>query len=224
MLLGALGVGGVLAGCGGSPSTAPPAPDIPRRLHTRWRTKPDGPLPTDGDDGVPFTVITLSGIQPVVENGALVGRLPDEPSATYVTQRMDRRVSRIGATFGFGPGDVSGTLALLAVDDSTADPRGHCHLAITPDRWIAGVVTDGYEVEEVDRGRFDTALRQDRSPLTVDIRYRADTATIELPDGSRRSITDSRFGGSPRADIACWEFYQATGSGAEVHLYETWAG
>jgi hypothetical protein len=228
----ALGAGAVLAGLAGcasatgSPPPAVPAvpdvPDVPMRLHTRWAGRPDGPLPARGDEGVPLTAIpTGTAALPTLRGGALVGNLPAAHSACYLTQPLGAPVRRLGARVGFGPGETSGSVALVAWT-GTAPLSGHCHVVFTPDRWIAGVLTDG-TVNEVASGSYATAMPQDGTLRAVDVTFVGDTAVLTLPDGTRTAARDPRFAAAT-GRVAVWEFYRHTGESAEVAFAETWAG
>jgi hypothetical protein len=159
-----------------------------------------------------------------VVGGALVGHLPAAASASYVFQDLTGvvgRVDRLGAVFGFGPGDGYGALALLALDGRPTG-SGHIHLAVTPGRWTAGVLVDG-RLDEVASDAFAAPLPQDGSSLRVDVAYRGVTAVLALPDGTLRSVSDPRFA-APGASVAGWEFFRLAPDGAEVRFVETWAG
>ncbi|PWW21885.1 hypothetical protein JD79_01027 [Geodermatophilus normandii] len=224
MLLG--GAAAALAACAGRPGTertAAPPPDVPVTLSTRWEGRPDGPLPDAGDEGVPFA-LSLSGTTepPVVRGGTLVSGIPaGSAGAVYVLQDLGRRVQRIGARMGFGPGATSGSVALVAFASAT-DLSAHCHMVFTPDRWIAGVVADG-GVVEIDTRYHESPVPQDGRPVSVDVRFDGTTAYVQTPDGVRHTLRDARFG---RTDgrVACWEFYKDTPSSAEARFHETWAG
>jgi hypothetical protein len=225
----ALGVAGMgAAGCARrtTASAATTFPDIPLRLGTRWSARPAGTLPTSGDEGVPLRTVQqpLGAPPPSVVGGALVGHLPAAASASYVFQDLTGvvgRVDRLGAVFGFGPGDGYGALALLALDGRPTG-SGHIHLAVTPGRWTAGVLVDG-RLDEVASDAFAAPLPQDGSPLRVDVAYRGDTAVLALPDGTLRSVSDPRFA-APGASVAGWGFFRLAPDGAEVRFVETWAG
>jgi hypothetical protein len=228
----ALGAGAVLAGgpagcsaglpgLGSSGVPAPAPPVVTPRLHSRWTGRPDGPLPATGDEGVPLTAIpTDTTARPTLSGGVLVGNLPATHSACYLTQPLGAPVRRIGARVGFGPGDTSGSVALVAWT-GTSPLSGHCHVVLTPDRWIAGVL-DGGAVSEIARGPH-AGMPQDGTPGTVDVTFVGDTAVITLPDGTRTSVVDPRFGAAT-GRVAVWEFYRHTGSSAPVAFSETWAG
>ncbi|MEJ2866393.1 hypothetical protein WCD74_01365 [Actinomycetospora sp. OC33-EN08] len=199
-----------------------PAPPVPLRLSTRWSARPDGPLPATGDEGAPLQcVLSGSTERPAIRGGALVSNLPDAHSAAYLSQPLGQRLRRIGATFGFRPGDVAGSVALLAWTGSMP-LSGHCHMVFTSDRWIAGVLVDG-AVQEVDTAYYARPLVQDVRPYRVDLTFDGATVIADLPDGTRRTMTDPRF---DRGDgvAACWEFYKNDAGSADSMLYETWAG
>ena len=214
-----------LSACAPEWKTTTARPDVPIRLSTRWSGKPDGPLPRTGDEGVPIELnLAKSTASPSIVDGALVSNLPDVAgSAAYLKQELDAaRVNRIGARFGFGAGDSSGAIALLAIAAGPAGASGHCHMSFGPDRWIAGVLTDN-AVTEISTRRYSSPVPQDGRPVTADVWFRGSTVWVEVPDGSIQTLTDPRFGGTDGA-IACWEFYKHTPASADTRFYETWAG
>lgn len=220
-----LGAAGVLAlgACSARADTAvSPTPLVPIRLSTRWSAHPDGPLPPAGDEGTPLR-LALSGstTPPAVHSGALVSNLPDKGSAAYLSQTLGVRVTRIGATFGFRPGDVAGSVALLAWTGS-APLSGHCHMVFTSDRWIAGVLDNG-AVDVIATRYYARPLIQDLRPVRAEVTFSDATVIADLPDGTRRQLTDPRFGGG-QGIAACWEFYKNEAGSADSVLYETWAG
>ena len=148
-LLAGLGALMLVAGCGRTEAraSAPYPADVDGQ---DWSTQPDGPMPDTDALGRPY-VIRRSGVTagPWVAGGALVAETPAERGATYVNLDLDTRVERLGARFGFGPGNVDGSLCLAAWAGGVLPP-GHgirsatpVHLVITPDRWLHGVVDDG---------------------------------------------------------------------------------
>lgn len=211
-----------LAGCGSSatvPTIVPLA--VPLRLYTQWTGRPDGPLPRTGDEGVALTLV-LSGstVHPAVRGGALVGNLPDAHGAAYLLQSMPSKVLRIGATFGFGPGEWSGSIALVAFVPGQFS--GHCHVVVAPDRWIASVL-DGGGLVEIGRGPLTAPLPQDGTPQRVEVEFVGPSAILSLPDSTRTRVDDPRIE-RLTGTVACWEFYRNAAGGADVRMYETWAG
>jgi hypothetical protein len=199
-----------------------PPPDVPLRVRTRWSAHPDGPLPPRGDEGVPFA-LTGPDVSPPpsVTGGALVGHLPDRHAAAYVLQTPGGAVRRIGATFGFGPGTTTGALALVLF--SADRPfTGPCHLAISPDRWVASTLVDS-GLTEIGSGRLRTPIPQDGRPARVDAVVVGDALVITLPDGRRVGPRGDDVAGLDAA-TACWEFFRDDAGGADVRLYDTWAG
>ncbi|MET0188121.1 MAG: hypothetical protein ABW212_03925 [Pseudonocardia sediminis] len=221
LALAGLAVGGV-TGCAEQPATVA-APDVPVRLRTRWQGRPDGPLPPRGDEGVPFTLaLSESSASPTVTGGALVGNLPDRHAAAYVMQQLDAKVRRIGATFGVGPGTDAGSLALVAWVPGRATLETHCHVVVTPTRWIVATAENN-ALDELASGTLSRPLPQDGTPQRVEVVFDGATAFLTLPDGSSHQITGEAIGRIPGA-IAGWEFYRDHAGGADVRLYETWAG
>ncbi|MEJ2866253.1 hypothetical protein WCD74_00660 [Actinomycetospora sp. OC33-EN08] len=226
LLLGGAALAGAVAGCsGGTTVPPPPTPDVPLLRHTRWTGRPDGPLPATGDEGVPFTtLLSNTAAQPEVRGGALVGNLPAQQSAVYLTQPLGTPVRRLGARVAFGPGSASGSVALVAWNGAPSADRvdGHLHMVFTPDRWIAGVL-EGGAVREVARADYGLALPQDGTPRPVEVVVTGDTATLHLPDGTTTAVRDPRFAAGSGV-VAVWEFYKDAADSAEVTFAETWAG
>lgn len=196
-------------------------------LHTGWRSKPDGPLPPVGDEGITI-VNTRSHVEaaPSLHSGALVGNLPSQQSASYVNQDMGAKVQRIGAVFSLGPGNAAGALCLAAWARVLPSAGGqlietHCHFVITPELWIFGVVVSN-QLIELAHGGFSSPLPQDGSPRLTEVRFRGPTATILLPDKSVQMVSDDRID-TLFGTIACWEFYKNASGAANVRFYETWA-
>jgi hypothetical protein len=210
-----------LAGCAAA-APVPAPPDVPLQVRTRWSARPDGPLPARGDEGVPFALTGPDVVPPpAVVGGALVGYLPDRHAAAYVLQTPGGALRRIGATFGFGPGTTAGALALVLW--SAERPfTGPCHLALAPDRWIASTVVDT-ALTEIGSGTLATPIPQDGRPARVDAVLVGDTLVITLPDGSVVGPRGRDVAGLP-ATTACWEFFRDDAGGADVRLYDTWAG
>ena len=221
--LGLAGGAGLLVGCS-SPTIVDTgiAPDVPTRVSTLWSNRADGPMPAAGDDGTPFSVI-LSGPteRPAIRGGALVGNLPAAPGATYVGQRLPAPVTRIGARFGFGPGDVGGAIALVAFTGENP-PRGNLHVVFTPDRLLVGVV-DAEGVQEIARKSYTDPLPQDDTLAQADVRRAGETVWVNAPDGTVHRFDDPRFA-SPAGVIATWEFFKLTADSADVRMAATWAG
>lgn len=215
----------VLAACAAD-EVPRPAPG-PVRVGTDWRRRPEGSAAAVGDEGVPVRVVLRSApLAPVVRAGALVGQLPDAQGASYVNQDVGATVMRLGADFTFGPGSEAGSLCLAAwtgVPYEAPAVRTHCHFVITPERWIYGVIEDGTSLRVIESGTYSAALRQDGTPYSAEAVITAQTATLTLPDGTTRALSDPGIG-APGGSWACWEFYKDTAGAADVRLLRSWAG
>lgn len=219
-----LAVAGVVAGACAPAArevTGPAPPPPPVTVRTRWRDRPDGPLPLYGDEGQPFFFLSPDGATSSIAGGAVVGNLPDRPSAAYLSQDLGTPVRRIGAEFGFGPGSTGASLTLIAwlPGRPLTSPL---HVALAPDKWVVAVLEEG-ELTEIGEGTYGAPLERDGRPHRVDIVLRGSTVTSSLPDGRVVEASDddvARLAGS----IACWEFFREAGDGAQVRLYESWAG
>jgi hypothetical protein len=203
------------------PPPAPP-PEVPIRLHTSWNSRPDGPLPDRGDEGVPITLaqIATAGV-PTVTSGALVGNLSDQHAAAYVMQQPPGALRRIGAVFGVDPGSTAGSLGVIFWT-STERFSGPLHLAIGSERWIASTA-ENESLTEIGSGALSTPLPLDGRPSRVEVVLDGDTMAITLPDGSVVRPHGTDVARLPAA-VACWEFYRDAPGGSAVRLYETWAG
>ncbi|WP_433803017.1 hypothetical protein [Actinomycetospora sp. CA-084318] len=224
LALGLAGGAALLTGCGSRGETADPAalPVVGNRVSTVWSNRADGPMPAAGDEGVPFSVV-LSGApqRPSVSDGALVGNMPRKPGAIYVGQQLDSPLHRLGARFGFGPGDAGGALALVAFTPEQP-PRANLHLSLTSDRWILGVITNG-AVDEVARDFYSAPVPLDGTPVQGEVRLAGTTAWIAVPDGTVRRVDDPRFA-VVAGSLATWEFFKLTPNSSDVRMYATWAG
>jgi hypothetical protein len=202
------------------PPPRPARAAVPTDVHTRWSGRPDQPLPSHGDEGLPLRVVAVGHPPPVIAGGGLAGNLPESASATYVEQDLPAKIVRIGAEFGFGPGSARGALGLIAW--VPGQPlTGHGHIAITPEGWVAATVRDG-ALTEYASGEFRVPLVTDGRPYRAEVRFDGATAALTLPDGTsaRGDHPDvARLDGT----VACWEFYREDADGAPVVLYRTWA-
>lgn len=215
----------VLAACGTSSAPRPPAGPI--RVRTDWSRRPEGDGAAVGDEGTAMRVVLRDApLAPVVRAGALVGQLPDAHGASYVNQTVASKVVRLGADFAYGPGSEAGSLCLAAwtgVPFQGPVVRTHCHFVITPERWIYGVIEDGTSLRVIDTGGHTTSLRQDGTPYSAEALITGETATLALPDGTTRAVSDpaiAAIGGT----WACWEFYKDAAGAADVRLLRSWAG
>lgn len=215
----------LLASCAG-PATPRPEGG-PVRLRTDWSRRPEGSAATVGDEGAPMRVVLRGApLAPVVRAGALVGQLPATHAASYVNQDVGAPVARIGATFAFGPGSEAGSLCLAAFTGVPfEDPavRTQCHFVITPGRWIYGVISDGTSLRVIDSGTHGAALRQDGTPYAAEAVITGATASLALPDGSTRAVSDPQIA-AIGGRWACWEFFADAAGAADVRLLRSWAG
>jgi hypothetical protein len=221
--LGALSAAALVATAGCDTTPVAPPPDVPLRLHTRWAGRPDGPLPQRGDEGVPIVLTGPDVVPgPTIAGGALVGNLPDRSAANYVLQTPGGApIRRIGATFGFGPGTTAGALALVVFSPSPPF-TGPIHLAISAQEWIASTVVAA-KLTEIGSGVLENGIPPDGTPARVDVVVDGHELAIALPDGTvvRPQGDDvARLPGT----TACWEFFRQSPGGADVRIYETWAG
>ncbi|MDL5159177.1 hypothetical protein [Actinomycetospora termitidis] len=223
-VLAGLGLGlPLLAGLAACGSSAAAVPTVPVRLHTDWTVKPGGTTPVVGDDGVPFHLAQEgSAPPPAVLEGALEGQLPEALSSSSLAQEMRAEVRRIGATFALGPGSPQGALTLAAW---TGVPfvTAQCHLVLTAQQWILGVVEQG-ALRVVRQDGYGSPLRQDgATPYTADVTFAGDTATLALPDGGSATVSDPAIGAT-LGTVPAWQFYKNGAGGADVRLLRTWAG
>lgn len=197
-------------------------------LHTDWTRRSNGPIGA-GDESAPFVVVKSGTVtDPTVSGGKLVCDLTSSPGAVYVNQQLPAKLKRLGTVFGIGPGAAGSALGLVAWTDITMMSGGsfyvpdtHCHLTIGPTSMEFGIYQNQAFVSLFGE-TLPVALVQDFRPYRAEVSFDNDTATISLPNGQIRKVTDSRIA-SINGAAACWEFYQPVATQAPLAFYQTWA-
>lgn len=201
--------------------------EIGPTVRTDFRTRPDGPAPVAGDDGVPVVLTPATGPAAfTVTGGRLVsGVNGDTAKAAYWTQDAGGEVHRIGGEFPFGAGTDAGSAVFLLLEDHFPEPYalpdGPLHFVITPAQWTFGVC-EGGAVVQLASGTFRTPLAQDGTVHRAEARRDGATATLLLPDGTTAVVTDSRIASIPGTH-AVFEVYRNTPEGATAAFVRFWA-
>jgi hypothetical protein len=85
------------------------------------------------------------------------------------------------------------------------------------------VIEDGTSLRVIDSGKHTAPLRQDGASSTVEAVIIGPTASLTLPDGTTKAVSDPAIG-TLGGSLACWEFYKDTAGAADVRLLRSWAG
>jgi hypothetical protein len=174
-------------------------------------------LPQTGDNS-----LRLSG--GVLTNAAVSGQ-----QAGYLTfnQNAGQNVSRIGATWKFtnvGAGaNGAATIVIWKTHpiSTGSPPDAGVHLAIGRSGWIFGKILNGNPVETVDSGTFSPPLDYD-VPLTVDVRTSGNTATVYLPNGTTRIITDPDISSAAGPWATIEAFQNDAAADDRTGFYKSW--
>lgn len=198
----------------------PLVPDIvvrktPRAVPELWTvfaTKANGAAPAGFDSEQPAGVVVsaLGGfvsVAPAIVNGVLTAAPSSGSNAwAFYTATLAATATRIGARFiltaNTGGTDGIVTLGICnAQVTTTVMPDMSCYLSIGNAGWDFGVwagpnnSNGGYQ--SLSSGFFVDALTIDgKTEYEAQVWLSGSTATIDLPDGSRLSITDSRINNS----------------------------
>lgn len=133
----------------------------------------------------------------------------------YMEVDMGAPVTRAGALFRLQPGGYGGAFALPLwawswgndTDWGRGVPDSPAHIVITQQDWAFQVYRAG-QLQHVAGGQFAAAWLPPNVPLRMEVRLdrAAGVAVLELPDGSRRVITDERI--RPPARFAVFESWR----------------
>jgi len=198
-------------------------------LHTDFRSLPNGPVPTLHDTGQPFT---YAAEPPTISAGAFTTPTPTTSGkATYLEAQLGNTLARVGAEFIIrrtSGGQTNGSLAMGAWSDPGvvatypgAYPVAGAHFVINRDRWTYNFYADA-DSTDVGSKTFATPLPEG-VPLTVEILFHGDRATIHLPDGTTATITDARVLTYVKTR-AFWEPFMSAGSNnTNVGITRVWA-
>ncbi|WP_032376759.1 hypothetical protein [Rhodococcoides fascians] len=171
---------------------------------------------------------------PVVAGGTLLG-VGSGPRAMYArTPNMGERLTRIGGRFRLLPGTgtrtTGGTVCLGIADDLIDSSAGvnvsmPCHFLTTARTWYYTVWTEGVGQVVLATGDYATPLLTDyAAEYEMQCWLNGTTAVFDLPDGTRRSVVDSRIG-SYGANFGFFEGFQPGGDTDDVTAFtHIWAG
>ncbi len=176
-------------------------------LSSSFERLPDGAMPGTFDTGQTTQEFEFSGTTRscTVTDGKLAGA-GTGAGATYLkTPDLGATITRIGSRFVFSPGTATrtgGGTAAIAITTQSIDASNapttlgmSCHFWVTASTWA-------YTVWEPGTGQVILLNGSFAVPLTVDgvteYEFQAwlsgNTATFDLPDGTRHSVTDTRIG------------------------------
>ncbi|CAB4901319.1 unannotated protein [freshwater metagenome] len=192
-------------------STSPPTDADPRNfaVHSDFTALPDGPAPSAFETGQVASVAPVAdpSMNLRISNGKLTfAPTVDGPAAAYFrTGDLGKPVTSVGMkwTFTAQPGGTPG-VAAMAITDKPANPLGGAsplmplHFIVTRDGWnysvSPGTSGGGAELITLAAGQFSSPLSEDGNTIhEVQVDIRGNTATIELPDGNRQEVQDTRI-------------------------------
>ena len=183
----------------------------------------NGPAPTHFDTGQPAT-ISRSPDDPgenfVVRDGKLTyDPAKDASAAAYFSSPdLGAPVTRIGARWVFTPrGDGHGAVALV-VSHRAFDKRPWLetpfpiHFVVTPINWNLSVKKDlTSDLEFIAADSFAEPLKEDgATTYEADLSIDGDAVTIDLPDGTKRTVSDPRVS-QWQGNFATFELYSNNG-------------
>lgn len=214
-------------------------------LHTSFKGKSDGALPTVGDEGIAVTPRggASNYLRMIVKDGLLqapgLSGIPGD-RGTYWNQPLTG-VKRIGATFKISAdaADPNGVVTLVLweypIPTPYKAPNSPLHLSVSSTLWELTVWEGGDQTtdattDSLDTGTFATPLAADWNPAVpgsgtlhrVEVAIVDDTAYITLPDGSSAVVTDPRIASIP-ANVACHELYRNATDSAHLAFQDIWA-
>ena len=179
-------------------------------LWTVFAGKANGSAPTTFDSGQPATVTLgpTGSAAPQISNGVLTSTPSGTGNAAYyLSGTLAGTVTRIGGRFVFSGGSTNTGSALLGITNeqivssggNVTVPDMSCHFAITPTAWTFGVWAGPNHgnsgLVTLASGGFATSLNIDGvSEYEAQVWIVGNTATFDLPDGTRQTVTDSRIG------------------------------
>ncbi len=190
-----------------TPSTSAEAQNF--AVYSDFTALPDGPAPSTFETGQPASVAPVPdpSMNLRISNGKLTfAPTVDGPAAAYFrTGDLGKPVTSVGMkwTFTAQPGGTPG-VAAMAITDKPANPLGGAsplmplHFIVTRDGWnysvSPGTSGGGAELITLAAGQFSSPLSEDGNTIhEVQVDIRGNTATIELPDGNRQEVQDTRI-------------------------------
>lgn len=214
-----------------------PAPNPGIAVSLDVSDEPPGAVPAVFAQGQP-TMVSPAGDDRGTRMRVADGLLTFQPttageSAAYLsTPNLGAPVAEMGARFTFlpadeapsrpgesGEGEYAGAIALVVsarTENRVPQVAGWLpiHLVVTPANWNLAVRAEEptAPLEVIAAGEFATRLLQDGARIyEVTVQIDESTATIVLPDGTTRSVTDSRIN-AWRSNYATFELYSLRGS------------
>lgn len=196
----------------------------------------DGPPPTRFDTGQIATSskwLTDPGSNFMVRNGRLTYQpTTNEVSAAYLsTPDIGAAVTSLGATWVFAPGKGTFGAITLLVSRGIREPIPPVvppipiHFVVTAVNWNLSVGTDeATPLETIAAGDFKEPLKEDNATsYSASIYIDGEEATINLPDGNKRIVKDSRIL-EWQGNFATFEVYSNFGLSDSIGAFEqVWA-
>jgi hypothetical protein len=145
-----------------------------------------------------------------ITGGKLTNVTNTGQTAGYLTAKPNsQNRSRVGGkwTFTAGTGGTTGAAAFVIWQTDLLPgtiPNSGCHLSVGADSWSFGYIESANPVVVLDSGSFTAPAS---GVYQSDIRVSGNTATIYLPDGSSKQVTNAKIG-SLAGPYACWEVFQ----------------
>jgi hypothetical protein len=145
-----------------------------------------------------------------ITGGKLTNVTNTGQTAGYLTAKPNsQNRSRVGGkwTFTAGTGGTTGAAAFVIWQTDLLPgtiPNSGCHLSVGADSWSFGYIENANPVVVLDSGSFTAPAS---GVYQSDIRVSGNTATIYLPDGSSKQVTNAKIG-SLAGPYACWEVFQ----------------
>ncbi len=205
--------------------TVPARPPVRSEAFLDVASMPSG-TPAVATSGQPIATYGANSAGPTISGGRLTFT-PQGASITaaYTNVLLARDGVKIGARFRLAAGGATGSacVAFFASPVSGgAIPNSPVHLTSTLSGWSFGVWSGG-SWSLLASGSYATALTAGADYVmeaTVD--KPSATCVIRLPDGTFKSVTDSRIA-SLSARYACWESYVNTSGDAVASFDSCWA-
>lgn len=118
------------------------------------------------------------------------------PASGYIQVELENNANRIGGQFTLGPYSTPDGAAVFIIWKTRllpglVPPDTGCHLLIKPEMWEYAAF-DGGVYTIISNGDFDVPLSADDTTVyNCEVNISGDTATVLLPDGTVKVITDS---------------------------------
>jgi len=216
-------IGAISHGFGPRPAAAGAYVDID------FAALPDGALPTRmGAQYFRGSEAGRSASGASIADGRMVhGNPTGDNAASYLETTLGNRLQRIGAIASFADND--GDIALLAWQSSLAAalakgtmPNAGIHFVASAVQWHFSVWDAITRREVVLMSEAYTPVGAPGSPQAFEITRDGSAATVHLPDGAERTVSDPRIAAWV-ADDACWELYEYRPTERPAALNAIWA-